>query len=205
MADYIPVPACLQANVRWTLDGQQIENVLNFSYLTMSFEAAAPLVAGALDAAWWASMRVQYSGSLVHQSTYIVDLSSQTGPIAVFPQFDDPAGAAAGSAVPSNAALCITHRTASRGRSFRGRTYMSGIAKSVVDNSEVSTGVVSDIVNAFNELRVALAADDINFAVVSRYENKLPRDIGIATYVTLSEARDNVVDSQRRRLPGRGN
>ena len=205
MAPYIPFPGVLQANVRFTLDGQQIENVLNFDYGEAAFAGAAAAVAGALDLAWWDSMRVQFSGALVHQSVYITDLSSETGPIAVFPQFTNPAGAATGSAVPSNAALCVTHRTSARGRSYRGRTFMSGIAKSVVDNSEVSSGVVSDIVGAFNEMRVALAADDILFVVCSRQLDKAPRIIGQATPVTLSEARDNVIDSQRRRLPGRGN
>lgn len=204
MAPFIPVPGVLQANVRFSLEGQQIENVMCFRYDGMPFGAAAAAVYDVLNTVWWDGFRAQIASECVSVENYMVDLSDEAGPVAALPAFTNAAGAATGFPVPNNAALVITHRTANRGRSYRGRTFVAGIAKSVVSGSYVDPGVVSDIVNAFNDMVDASQAAEVPFTIASRRHNKNPRVEGIDTIVTLCVARDNVLDSQRRRSPGRG-
>ena len=201
---YIPVPGVLQANVRFLLEGQQIESVLNFRYEGTPFEEAANTVWNLLDVSWWQPMRPNLSVDITNVETYVVDLSSEAGPVAAFPSFVTPGGGATGSPVPNNAALCITHRTANRGRSYRGRTFVPAIAKSIVNGSFVQADSVAAFVAAFNEMRTTASTAGIPFTIVSRYHNKAPRVTGIDTVVTQCVARDNVLDSQRRRTPGRG-
>lgn len=204
MAPFIPVPGVLQANVRFTLEAQQVENVLCFRYDGTPFGDAAAQVWAGIELALWNNMRDQISTECVNTETYIVDLSSEAGPVASFPPFASPAGAASGPPVPNNAALVITHRTANRGRSYRGRTYVAGISKSIMFGSYLTQSAVDDVAAAFNTLRTTMEDDSIPFTIVSRRHNNAPRVEGIDTVVTLSLARDNVLDSQRRRTPGRG-
>lgn len=201
---YIPVPETLQANVRFTLDGQQVENVFDFSYAGSDFATAASSIAGRLNLTWWAALRDFLSDQLVHTETYMVDLDSSSGPVATFGAFTNPAGDAPVNPAPNSVALCITLRTEKRGRSFRGRKYQMGIGANAITKSEVSSGVGDGILDAYEALRVACATDTTPMVVASRYANKAPRLTGIATEVDLCVLRDYVVDSQRRRLPGRG-
>jgi hypothetical protein len=204
VAPFIPVPGVLQANVRYVLEGQQIENVLCFRYDGTPFGTAATTIWGILNTSWWPSLRAQISTECVNTETYMVDLSDEAGPVASFGPFTNPAGAASGPPVPLNAALCITHRTANRGRSYRGRTFIAGIAKSIQFGSYLTQSAVDAMAASFIDLGSDALTADVPFVVVSRHHNKAPRVTGIDTVVTLSVARDNVLDSQRRRTPGRG-
>jgi len=201
---FIPVPNVAQVNIRFEIAGQQIENVLNFNYaLATDFSTAVPIIQDALEV-WWATVRIQLSDQLVHIENYYVDLTSAIGPTATFGPFTPNDGDIAGDAVPNNAAFVVTHRTLARGRSFRGRTYMAGVAEGNVSLSRVGPTVVAAIVAAFNDLRTTLEADGISFVVVSRYSGGAPRVTGISTPIIATISRDDVIDSQRRRLPGRG-
>lgn len=200
----IPVPNVLEANVRFTLDGQHIENVLNFQYPTEDFEGAADSVYSTLNDVWWAALRPWLSDAVFSNETYIVDLSDINGPVSNKQPFTPPRGASTEYAAPNNSAFCVTHRTAARGRSYRGRSYISGIAVTQYTGSYILQTAVDGVVGAFNAMRTALEADSIFFCVVSRRTNKDDRDFGISTPVELSLGIDRVVDSQRRRLPGRG-
>lgn len=204
MAPFIPVANVLQANVRFSLDGQQIENVLNFAYPAGDFSDSADVVWGILDINWWDALRETLSTDIVNVETYMVDLTSASGPTATYIAFSNPAGEVPVGAIPNNSALCVTHRTLARGRSFRGRSYISALPESIVTGSRVAGGNALVVSDAFNAMRVAASAAGTPFVIVSRYSGGLPRVAGVATPVSVSLVIDNVLDSQRRRLPGRG-
>jgi hypothetical protein len=201
---YIPIPGCLQMNVRFLLETQKIENVFTFHYGSADFGDSAADIWARLEVHWWNLIRPNISVDCVNVETYAVDLASQTGPVASFPAFATPGGAATGAPVPNNAALCITHRTAKRGRSYRGRTFIAGIAKSVVNGSFVQSDTVAALVANFNTLRTESEAADLPLVIASRYNGGVARVTGVGTDVTACVALDNVLDSQRRRTPGRG-
>jgi hypothetical protein len=194
----------MQANVRFVLDGQQIENVLNFNFPAGEFQASAATVYGLLNETWWALLRVQLSNQLVSVETYIVDLTSQSGETATFPAFTDPAGNITAEAEANSIALCVTLRTVKRGRSYRGRSYVAGLATSNVTQNTVDTSVTSGIANAYIALHNDAIDAGVLMVVVSRRQNKEWLTVGVATPVTFCLVRDRTVDSQRRRLPGRG-
>lgn len=201
---FVPVPNTLQANIRYTLDTQQIENVLNFGFPAGTFTESSADIWDALNTAWWAVMRVQLSNQLVNIETYMVDLTSQIGATATFPAFTNPDGNINAQSMPNQTAFCITHRTANRGRSFRGRTYVPGLAKTNVNQNTVDVSVCNGLRDAFNNFRDLMQVAGTPLVIVSRRVNKAPRTTGLATPVTECLYRDRFVDSQRRRSPGRG-
>lgn len=202
---FVPVPTTLQYNLRFSCAGQQIENVLNFSYADSDFATAAAALYPLVRDELWASLRTALSNQISNTGSYLVDLSSETGPVATFGPFTSPSGQSAIFAAPNNAAFVVTHRTASRGRSFRGRSYVSGIPADQIAASRVSSGFLSIAVSAFNNMRDEAEAAGFPFVIVSRFINGAPRVTGLATPVTACVSVDDAVDSQRRRLPGRGN
>lgn len=204
MAPFIPVPGVMSASVRYTLDAQMIENVLNFRYEGESFPTVADEVWFILNTVWWAALYPSLSIDLVNVETYFADQSDAAGPVFTAPAFTHPAGGLAAESEPNSIALCVSHRTANRGRSYRGRTYVPGLPTSSVLHNTVIPDAVSSIVGAFQDMREACDSAGFPLVVVSRYHNLLPRVEGIDTVVTACVVTDATVDSQRRRLPGRG-
>lgn len=113
---------------------------------------------------------------------------------------------------PNNVTLAVKWGTGLAGRSFRGRTYHIGLVITQVDtNDNVVASELNAIVGAYDALRTALdnATLGVEMVVVSRYSGvdanhkPIPRVTGITTPISGVSA-DPVTDSQRRRLPGRG-
>ena len=115
------------------------------------------------------------------------------------------AGGNATVALPGGTTTAVKHATGVRGRSFRGRSYVVGLAQNDVASGLVVVARRDAIQAAFNTLRTNLAADAAGdqLVVVSFMENGVWRAQGVATPVVSSSAHQNV-DSQRRRLIGRG-
>lgn len=201
---FVPIPGVVQANVRFLLAGQIIENVMCFRYEGTPFGDAVLAIQTSLESAWWAAIQPWISVAMTNTETYYTDLTDEAGPVSTQPAFPSPAGGNVHEYVPNQVAFCVTHRTANRGRSYRGRTYIAGISGDYVEGNVVVPDALAGIVSGFNALRTDLALNDILFTIASRQHNGAPRVVGIDTAVILSLARDNVVDSQRRRAPGRG-
>lgn len=76
----------------------------------------------------------------------------------------------------------------------------------VVEN-EVALGAaegIKDVYEMLTPLGGAFPPEFAQWVVVSRYLNNVPRTVGTSTLVLEASYRDRIVDSQRRRLPGRG-
>ena len=125
-----------------------------------------------------------------------------------FPQTATP-GTRAGTAgsLPTNAAIAITKVTSNLSRNGRGRWYFPLVdiaSLSAVDT--VQPAYVTLIVGALGNF-----ATDVNgihagmaFGIVSYFVNNAVRGTGVFEAVTNFAARDGLVDTQRRRLAGRG-
>jgi hypothetical protein len=124
------------------------------------------------------------------------------------PAFERPTlipGDLAQAAEPNNVTLAIKFLTAGRGRSARGRNYIVGLHVDAVTNNEVSSAHAAQYVTAYDELRDTSVISVGTHVVVSRFLDGVERTEGIAQTVTGVTFTDFIVDSQRRRLPGRGN
>jgi hypothetical protein len=114
-------------------------------------------------------------------------------------------GGQVGPCEANNVAFCLSIRTALRGRSFRGRIYLPGISTNILeDTNHVSTTFAGTAQEQVYEAYVSLAPEGFTPVVASFRFGRVPRAAGVGTPVINVIATDTVLDSMRRRLPGRG-
>lgn len=202
---FVPVANTLMVEVRMANDNQLIENTLYFQAKT---DAADPSLVGLGNAVllWWnASYRVALPNAVSLREIHISDLTTETSDVYTqAAPVPNPVGAGAAPVLPNNVTIAVSFRTSRRGRSFRGRNYFAALAEDQVVANNITGPTAAAIVGAYEDLLDGPLADDWQWGVVSRYSGGAPRAAGIFTPVTSVLVTDTVVDSQRRRLPGRG-
>ncbi|HET6263177.1 MAG TPA: hypothetical protein VFG99_13210 [Chloroflexia bacterium] len=118
-------------------------------------------------------------------------------------------GAIANPALPGNVCLAIKLTGGLAGRNRRGRTYHFGIPENAQEGNEVTLAYRDQVVAAYLQLRDDLTAAGFSWVVISRYNGVNPdgtpikRAAGLPTIITGCSG-DVYLDSQRRRLSGRG-
>lgn len=201
---FVPATNVIQCNIRADYLNEQVENVLHFRIGQAPTAALVDFVAQNVRASWATNMLPNLAGDYIFREVYATDQSTQNGPVATVPQSPPASGQFPGPSLPGSVALCLTHRTPNRGRSFRGRTYICGLTEGQVVGNTVGQSAASGILGGFLTVIANLAAINATFVIVSRVSNGAPRAAAVVTEVTDTLLRDNSVDSQRRRLAGRG-
>ena len=202
---FIPVPNVVQAELVFTWNGQICQNVLHY----LVDEGVDPTIQagiGADLAAWFDdSMQPLVVDTLSLIEVRLSDLTSEFAPGASWSGGLPLVGSLAGGlSMPNNVSIVMTKRTDFRGRSFRGRIYHVGLSENQVTANNIVPATLTSLLAAYAELMtVTVGAETYPLCVVSRYQGGEPRVTGIATPVTAITS-DGIVDSQRRRLPGRG-
>lgn len=201
---FVPLANTAEAELRYTLDDQQVETTLYFTNGD-GWTAANLEPLGAALLTWWATnLQDNIAQNCVLREIYLTDQSTQSGETFTYVTGLPLAGQASTDAMPNSIALCVSFRTAKRGRSYRGRNYVPGIPKSVVVESAVTSEYQSAIQNAYQGLLAFSLTANATWVVASRYTNGAWRTTGETTPVRSVVVIDPTVDSQRRRLPGRG-
>lgn len=205
---FVPTPNCVQAELIYEFQGQVCENVLHYVKESPWDTDTMAELAEQLKDAWVTYIKPQVSAQLYVTEIKITDLSSQTGPVVNYGTGLPVNGAQTGSPpLPNNVAIVFTKRTLLRGRSYRGRIYHCGLVESQVTANNVEATPLAAL-NAgwanFIGISLPVAGTEALLTVLSLVEDGNARTTGVATLVT-SLTSDGVVDSQRRRLPRRGN
>jgi hypothetical protein len=208
---FIPVANTALTELRFTSNGQQVENTLWFEHATdPTGEDLEGLNAAVFD--WWAANIQALQSSAVQLRE--VTSTSQTSAMSSFDTFTPPVaefGGAGANNEPGNVTMSISFRTALRGRSARGRNYAIGLTEDQVAGNSFVTGLTALWQAAYFELIDAAAAAGWQWVVASRFSgvdpdtgDPIPRAAGVTTPITAVVVVDDNVDSQRRRLTGRG-
>lgn len=208
---FIPVPQCAQVQIVGQIDGQETINDLYFSHGSAITIVNLQALADAVDNWYWASILPELSNDFTYLRTIVTDLTTNTSGVA-FQSANTGTGGVTGEANPNNVAACISFRTALRGRNWRGRNYIPGVPGSVVTLNTISPTFVTNVQAGYRLLKFGGTAipGDWSWVVVSRFSGvdvnhkPIPRTSGVVELVTDALFVDSTVDSQRRRLPGRG-
>lgn len=201
---FIPVPGAARAAVTFSLDGQPCQWELDVTVETVT-AANMQDAAGALYNAVAEHVMPQMSADLFLNAAVAYGQTTENDPIGLYFPLTPTLGSVSSKSLPNNVALCVSKYTALRGRSFRGRLFLMGMP----ENSRSTPSYVTDAyMGNINTAMSGVLADMISAGfppcVISRYTANAPRTTGIATLVTALACVDPVLDSQRRRLPGRG-
>lgn len=208
---FVPVANTVEVEIRMELDNQQVENTLYFS-------SGSPPEPGSMTTLgndvldWWVdNIKPLCTNALTLREIVVTDLTTNIGPQVTVPAVPFTTGSLIGDYLPANVSLAISFRTNNRGRSFRGRNYVVGLNESQVTGNEVQPVPVGAYQDAYGLLLNAPFQPTWQWSVVSRYSGvnpttgaPIPRTEGVSTPITAVTVVDPVVDSQRRRLPGRG-
>lgn len=202
---YVPAPDVALAELQMSIDGQIVEN-------TLYFQASAGLDLALMDdlanalATWWEDfMAPGLTSSLSLTGVGVTDLTTNTSPGIFHPVVPNVPGEGGSPALPNNVALCVSFRSAFRGRSARGRNYVVGLQENQVIMSHVDTGVSDFFITAYQQLQGAGDfVPGLQWGVLSRFSGGVPRVTALFRPIIAVTVVDDTIDSQRRRLPGRG-
>lgn len=206
---FIPATNVAKLDLIYTLDEQRVMNVVYI--LGGSAFTSEDLLSLCTEAitSWEANVAPQVSDnvqlvkvqarSMVAPSAFGVELEPVT------PVFGDVSG----GSLPNNVTLTTKFSTGLTGRSFRGRIYTPGIPRSSVAVgaiNEVSDVIAGDFsagwATFFGDI-ISAASNALAHVVLSFCQNKEWLSIAEATPV-ISYSTNVTLDSQRRRLPERG-
>ena len=200
----IPVPNVAQVEAIYSMNGQVVENVFHYQQPGPVNAVELAAFGDAWIAEWVINQKPYINNEVTLTAVKVTDLTTNVSPTVTVATGLPQAGSQSGVLLPNNVSLVFTKRTNLRGRSQRGRTYWPGLGEPNVINNAVTPALVTAIAVGLSAMRtVVSAAGSWEMVVVSRYTNNNPRAAGIFTPVT-GFTSDGVVDSQRRRLPGRG-
>ena len=204
---FVPIPSAMKAEVIWNLGAQEVVITL-----TVRKSAGGTITQADVDGVAdtihsWAqgAFRGVLSAAAFYTLSRVTDISTATGPQAVRIPATTVVGQYAGTSAPNNVSLVTTLRTGLRGRSYRGRSYLFALPTGQLGGS--STTVVNtyalSVLAAYIGLQAALLIVGKTLAVPSKVLDGVARNPGVATPVT-TFSNDVLLDSQRRRLAGRG-
>lgn len=202
---FVPSPQVCEAEIEMVWDGQIVENTLYFQSSAAMDVALMGTLAAALITWWNANIKPGVADTLGLTAVAVTDLTTNTSPAVLTPVSPTSFGAGGAQSLPNNVALCISFRTAARGRTSRGRNYIPGLMENQVNQNTVIPAVPAAFIAAYEELiGPGTFVPGLQWGVLSRRVNNADRISGLFRPITSVAVVDSTVDSQRRRLPGRG-
>lgn len=203
---FIPVANTASVELIYSMNGEVCENVFHVkkgSAYSLADLQAVRTIANNWDATSQSALRGVYA-SLTRIRTRALD--SVGAPFEDYSLPAPRAGGQGGTTLPGDATFAVKKATLSAGRSYRGRWYFVGLTSNFygVNANVISPLAAGNLVTSLNGLITALAAGGHTMVVVSYVANKQCRAAGVTTTVTGFVTVDLAVDSQRRRLQGRG-
>lgn len=202
---FVSFPDTAFVELVYTHNGSFVENTLYFRKDTgWLFNDLADLCTDVF--AWWgAEVAPLQSTSVALNTVRARDMSVQDGYITEVSPSVGNNGLKAGNSMPNNVTMTVKFSTGFAGRARRGRNYVIGLVEADITGDGVDIAVAGDWVGAYEALNAAVRASDpsITHVVASRANPFEPGLVG-QTYAVVDYSTDRIVDSQRRRLLGRG-
>lgn len=200
---YVPFANCVEVVLRF-IWGEQVVSI------TLGFCKAAPPNETDIDGLYNSAILPWYNGNLkLHLSSNITLVNTNITILTTSTSMSKDyaasiAGTGAATSVANNVTGVVTFSTPARGRSYRGRNYIPGIPTTFqANNTELTSAAVTAYLGDYAALATLAGALGWTHVVLSRFSNLAQRPVGVATGIT-AYTMDIFIDSQRRRLAGRG-
>lgn len=197
---FIHLPDGIKIEIKMRKNGAPVVNV-EWGVITVGIDLPTLETVAQAVVAWWNSnMKNLVTASLALESVTVTDWTVPNGIQHVETLLIPSAGTATGDDMPSNVASVVTFYTGFTGRSNRGRVYNGGLAALHINGNTLVTSYVTAMLTAWADFKVDMAAVNVEHVVASFYTAGAPRAVGVANQV-IEYGMNNVVDTQRRRIP----
>lgn len=179
-------------------DTRQIVNTFHV-YKSAGWTPPDLTTLGAAVQTWWDTfykpmIPIQYALSNIHMQVYDPLGTPYVADRNVSPAI---AGTRPGTAEAGNVSLSLSLRAGLAGRAYRGRMYLAGLSQNDVAISDLVASTVSALAaNAITALIGPALPAGMQAVIFHRNDNLFS--------TIIAGVIENIVDSQRRRLPGRG-
>lgn len=200
---FIPIPNVSMHTVNYTWLGQQVQNVFHVLHGDVPTVGGIGAVNDVIVNWWTTELEPHVSSQVEARSVIGTSQHVANGPQVTTAFPSGSVGQELSPSMPSGTTVAVSWRTGFSGRSFRGRTYHVGLVESQVTDNAITAATHTLLIADYAQLVTDLATTDTPLVIASRYTNNAPRVTGVAT-VVLSVLIDTFIDSQRRRLAGRG-
>ena len=193
-----------QVEIRFTQDNQQVENVFHVAATTPLTSTEADAIFSVVDMWVRVTLRPTQNHTVIYREVEIADVNGVGAPRFVYPG-DGLTGGDTNPPAPNNVTFSLKKNSGVSGRKFRGRFYHIGLSNDNLDGNTVGAVALTALVSTYNALMTDLNTASYPLVVAYRdYSGPPPHPIVGGIKVLSITAVDATVDSQRRRLPGRG-
>jgi len=155
---------------------------------------------------WWRTDLQEFvSSGVTLDMIRVRDLTEEFAGYVELPIVSDNLGGLDSPVMPGNVTAAMKWTTGLTGRSTRGRTYHIGLSEVQCTGGLLTSAARAALITAYDQLRTDVSSAEIawSLAVLSRVQDGVPLAEAIA-YDILAVTTDFPLDSQRRRLVGRG-
>jgi len=200
---FVPFENCLKVEQVFLWDSQYCENVFHVqkdsAWTTVDMQNQAISFINAWNSLWKANM----STTCQLVNIKCTDLTSEFAPGIEYATGLPITGTSGGAALPNVVTVAVKWVTALRGRSYRGRTYHIGLLETHVLDNQVTTAALTLLNAYYLQIWGGVPIAGANLVVASRIQGGVERTEGLMTEIIGFQI-DRGIDTQRRRLPGRG-
>lgn len=205
MPAFIPFENVMVCALRFTIFGQEVENVYHVRKDSGPLDTTDFDDVGLIMHDWWEDhQQTAQPDALSLNSIEIADLTTESsGGMTYLLGLPLVGGIEDAHPLPLNVTVAVKWLTALRGRSYRGRTYHIGLQREQVADNQLTPDMQSALIVDYNALIAAFDTTAYDLVVCSRVNNKIIRTTGVSTKIVACSVDINL-DSQRRRLNSRG-
>lgn len=194
---FIPTPNAVRVVVKYAQGGQAFSNVFYFTKSSFTHTDMVNL-AGAIDD-FCSGWRASISDGITYVGTDVYDARSSTGEIVQDATGAGPGGLS-GEELPISLAVVVTLRTSARGRSGRGRVYVSGFNEGGITDGIFTSTTGTNAKNYVDGILSAGSNQGFAMVVRSTQEDHVVQNPANTRTVTLTEVRSLLPGTQRRRI-----
>lgn len=195
---FIPTEHCARVVVTYAKGTEEWSNVYHATK-TDFVRADMEALAAAVDAIFTSTVLDTFSSDVRYQVTTVYDIRTLTGEI-VFDNSHTGPGTASFDVVPINTAVVVTLRTATRGRTGRGRSYIAGYSEGGIEDGEWNATTLAQALNLVLDIKAAIESAGWTMVIRSIQTDGIENNPAVTRPVTQVAVRGGKVGTQRRRV-----
>lgn len=203
---FIPAPNTVSVELIYGVFSQVVENVFHVENNAPFTLAQIQTLRGVFDNWDNVTWKTWRHNLILLNRIRIKALDTINSPFEDYNLPAPRAGTQGNAQYPLNVTFAVKLASTQAGRSARGRIYVPGLYTTAVSNNQVTQAFANGIVAALTTLMANIVASSANqkLVITSYRANKAWRGTAVNFPVATVAAVDLNIDSQRRRLTGRG-